>query len=632
MKNKRPKTLKRKKLNLKKYSSIFLAVILLSLGFLALVAQIYIKRTQDLRNQAYVNQGIVEITSTISNNGEFKPNQPQNITFNLNTKSMQIGGAQLMFNIISDTITTEPQIETIHPNMNAAYKAVEPINGGYKVTLVAIEKEFSSFSNNTAAPFAKLSFTPSSVGSIQIKFDHVETAVNSFEEAETDVLKIVSDLNLTVTQEIADNPIVAPTPSVAPSPSVVPSPSPTVNATPSPSPSVAPSVIPTPSVAPSPTPAITPTPDSNDDYIAEATPVEDTTDDSSNEVAVGGITLQGCNQSCSTHSDCENNLMCSNGLCRLATNPSSETCSAPADEGFARSCNEGCADTNECADNLTCWYNKCRNPLNVESTVCSNPTAVQAAAMAKSCNQSCVSHSECAVNLMCMDGLCRLATNPSSQTCSAPVYNKPKPKTTTATVSITSQPSKGSTSNLDNSPTEYQPVKVGDTLQVNDNYENSDSLTYQEEDTALGFLGKYLSDRPWLPQLLIGAGLAVLLVILLLFILNKVLKNKSGGKSGKMTTKPAGTRNPTAEKELKNRIEEIKKNTPPVPANMPPVKPITPQAPVPPVEPIAKPITSIDTVKPSTTTQTMQPNKPVSPMVERMKKHNITPPGNTPRI
>ena len=136
----------------------------------------------------------------------------------------------------------------------------------------------------------------------------------------------------------------------------------------------------------------------------------------------GGTTLSSCNQTCDTNANCINNLRCFDvggaKRCRLATNPSSESCQGVPDQGLAFACNEYCSNTGECADSLVCWYNRCRQPLNVTSTSCQQPDAQLQQQMQSSCNQSCQSNRDCPVNMRCFNSQCRLAINPSSQICS----------------------------------------------------------------------------------------------------------------------------------------------------------------------------------------------------------------------
>lgn len=95
-----------------------------------------------------------------------------------------------------------------------------------------------------------------------------------------------------------------------------------------------------------------------------------------NQAYIAEVTGFACNESCSSHSQCQSNFICFDSHCRLSTNPTSETCQGIPDQGIHRSCNEYCADHNECEKGLVCYYNTCRNPYNVTNESCSLPTPV----------------------------------------------------------------------------------------------------------------------------------------------------------------------------------------------------------------------------------------------------------------
>lgn len=129
-----------------------------------------------------------------------------------------------------------------------------------------------------------------------------------------------------------------------------------------------------------------------------------------------------CNVSCSSNQNCATNFRCYNNQCRLATNVTSDSCSTPPDLGLHRQCNEYCADTRECSSGFTCFFNRCRRPENPDNASCAGLSTSTAQAIAKTCNISCSSNKDCGVNLRCTDGACRLATNVSSLSCSPLTY------------------------------------------------------------------------------------------------------------------------------------------------------------------------------------------------------------------
>lgn len=149
---------------------------------------------------------------------------------------------------------------------------------------------------------------------------------------------------------------------------------------------------------------------------------------------------KSCNQNCSTNNECANNLMCykisNDQRCRLASNPTSDSCQGVADQGLDFTCNHYCANTGECADGLSCWYNRCRQPDNVSSESCQPPTAQIQERIATSCNQTCSSNKNCAVNMRCYNGVCRLATHPNNSHCQ-PISSVIRVETTNSTNSST---------------------------------------------------------------------------------------------------------------------------------------------------------------------------------------------------
>ena len=84
------------------------------------------------------------------------------------------------------------------------------------------------------------------------------------------------------------------------------------------------------------------------------------------------------------------------------------------------SCNETCASNHQCDAGLACYSGRCRNPLNLQSSSCSQANPATTATMAERCSQSCETHRDCPANMLChaSSQSCRLATNPGSLSCS----------------------------------------------------------------------------------------------------------------------------------------------------------------------------------------------------------------------
>ncbi len=254
--------------------------------------------------------------------------------------------------------------------------------------------------------------------------------------------------------------------------------------------------------------------------------IQDEEDDQDEEE----IVLKECNQSCDSNSDCAVNYRCFNtgseNKCRLATNPSSSTCSKPEVVSPNKKCNVGCATSKECAQGLSCWNNACRNPSNVESTSCANQTVKEKEVSVKSCGESCSSNGDCAINFRCYQSACRLATNPSSLTCSAFTEKK---------VSIIYDKTEEEKEASESANTEkvVEPIKKGDNMIPNselkfdsidqDKLNSRVNTVLNEEvpvdETALDFLVKMLKDKQQsLPTkvILIGTGLLALSLLILL--------------------------------------------------------------------------------------------------------------------
>lgn len=184
-------------------------------------------------------------------------------------------------------------------------------------------------------------------------------------------------------------------------PVVTPPPTPTPGVTPSPSPSVTPSPTATPSATPSPTPSVSPSPSPT----------------------------YACAGPCTTDAQCQTvnaDYICSaaNGnTCRLASNPSSISCS-PSQGSFA--CNSTCNTNADCASanaNYVCatigTERFCRLSSNINAANCAPPLPTPTPTIG--CNQACVTNADCTNpdHICSVDNgsVCRLATNPNNASC-----------------------------------------------------------------------------------------------------------------------------------------------------------------------------------------------------------------------
>lgn len=157
--------------------------------------------------------------------------------------------------------------------------------------------------------------------------------------------------------------------------------------------------------------------------------------------------LPACNEACSQDNNCADaNHTCSEGVCRLTSNPNSTTCQAPdgttptatpqisptpnpTTNPDLANCNEACSSHNDCADLLhSCQGNVCRLTSNPGSTSCSRPDNTQPPAVPRTpntppqCNAPCTSNTQCTTfNHVCHQGTCRLSSNLDSVSCSAAI-------------------------------------------------------------------------------------------------------------------------------------------------------------------------------------------------------------------
>lgn len=487
-------TIKKKHFWMKVSALLSLALIALGIATLVLVQQ-PIQESQDLRQQASVDDGQVQVTFSPASGTNIDINEISTVDFRFTTNSVQIEELALVFNIITDTIPAPPEfVINSASGLEVTSQEIEATQDGYLVSLlIANQTEGNPIAASSVTTLGSLIFTPTSGGSIELNFD-IENSQAIVFNSNPDV----DELLHVPTQTYTVGTLASASPTVSPSASASPSTTPSPSTSPSVSPSASPSV--------SPTPSPTASPDTN---------------------GTGGVTTVSCNESCSSNDECQANHRCYDNRCRLVTNVSSTSCSAAAvvDNGLNRSCNQYCADARECASGYSCYFNRCRNPLNIESVSCAAPSQAAIQAIATSCNQRCTTHKDCAANLLCYGptNTCRLATNPASTSCSptisttvSPLYNQPKGgdgdgrATSSAStrplssVTITSSPQPTMTSDADNLPIKNQ--------------------------SALEAAGEYIRTQlanrgVSLPVLFIVAGIFLLLVVGIMALLTRMSRS-----------------------------------------------------------------------------------------------------------
>jgi hypothetical protein len=226
--------------------------------------------SQDIRQQASVSSGQVQVALVPTQPGQIQLGQPSYIELGINTNNLQTNGVQLKFDLQGavSNFSFEPiaNVGFGQPLINTA------ITGNAGEVAFLPNDIAGSFSSSSSVAFIRINFTPTAAGDITLSFDplrSVSTVANS--NPPQDELNTIEPIVISVVAP-------SPTPSPSPSPSVIPnptpspvaSPTPQVSVSPSPSPSV--SVLPSPSVIPSPSPIASASPSPT----ATATPIAST--------------------------------------------------------------------------------------------------------------------------------------------------------------------------------------------------------------------------------------------------------------------------------------------------------------------------------------------------------------------
>jgi hypothetical protein len=280
---------------------------------------------------------------------------------------------------------------------------------------------------------------------------------------------------------------------------------------------------------------------------------------------------QLCNEGCDNNNQCAQGLFCHEGRCRLPEAPDNDQC---VDPDSLKACGQWCADDSECQDQYTCWYNYCRNPNNVDISVTdqtkislsldkaratncadwepeeqtryryiyytpSNYTPVQTSQPTQTkggqqtvtkggeiiytsgrtdyevvgCNQACKTNRNCEPNHRCYQGQCRLAVNPKSPNCDPNEQISETKGGTTQTPSI--EPIKEDGKDSSPSTGTAEPTKLEVTEEPEEEeQEPTGTDTDTDDETALDALKKYLQDKELSLPLMIGAGIAGLIVLI----------------------------------------------------------------------------------------------------------------------
>lgn len=455
------------------YLIIGASVFLLLLGLMGGIVFNSLQKSQDIRQRASTNaqNQRVEVTTVLPDGGQnLLVNQANNIMVRVNTNSENTVGLQLGF-CLQAPPNTQVSVTNVNPTLLNGTPMVKTdnasCNGWYIFFIGANGSGFNT--NINAVDALKIEVTPSQTGTLSLTFNDDVSKSLIYGLVDIDSLKPIAPQSFNCGDP--QNPTNTPIPTLTTAPTATKTPTPTQTPTKTPTPTTPPNCnctswtlvnpanpgnntcssgstkpvycqrscnagctlatqaclsyqdcgLPNPTSTPTravtPRPSASATPTSAVRMTSTPTPRRSPTPTPTGTKNWTEIS-ENCNKSCTSNSNCPNNMRCYDSKCRLADNPSSTVCGMPADQGIARSCNQYCADSRECGNGLICWYNQCRAPEAVDHTDCSLPSGVIARSMQLNCNKACTSNRDCSVNMRCYNGSCRSASNPTSNSCS----------------------------------------------------------------------------------------------------------------------------------------------------------------------------------------------------------------------
>ncbi|MDA1079692.1 MAG: hypothetical protein O2840_03330 [bacterium] len=514
-------------------TTIGIATAVVSASLLLFVTMFGVKQEQDIRNQA--TGGPIPIRPRISFTlpSDAKVETSSSFDINVNTGSVTTTAVQIKVTV-DTTKTGTLALADGDTGLELAVKKVEKSGNQTIITIIAIPQTATgSFATNeTFKRLARLSFTPTTAGSVSITTDNSYTKMFEIGSDGTfDLLADVGVQNFSIAEKTTNPPVCTAETKTCPDGREVGR-----------------------------------DPNNNCEFHACQPPNACTTElkecpDGKTVVgrnlqnncefhscpgsvcrpdqktcADGSVVNRDPNNSCEFRACPTPPLVCNNQLktcpdnSTVGRNPNNncEFHACPSNNSGGTggatlsSCNQYCASSNDCSSSLVCWYNQCRNPLNVESPSCANRTVAQNQAVLSSCNQGCASHRDCATSLVCYKGACRAATNPVSTSCNPVPAPTPTPTpagkgsgkaTPTPTPKATATPAPTATA----SAVILTPAPSA----------SPDSLFEEPvNESALGAVQQYLADF-WKngdrTQVMVVFGLAILMVIGLIALLVSLL-------------------------------------------------------------------------------------------------------------
>ncbi len=608
---------------------------------------------QDIRQQASVASGQVQLTSQVTSSQIYQAGAPTTIDLRYNSQGVQLSGIQIVTRVTANSETPLITVPSSSP-FQAIFQEVEQVSGGYLVSVIITPKTIgTSFSSTSPTTFAQIQVPLRAAGQISLVYDRANSfATVANTSPPRDELRTPEDVTYS---------IIAAAASPSPSPSVTPSPSVSPAVTPSPSSSPNASVIPT-----------------GDDFWLRSDGVylRFFTDDSARtEVAMADLQpnrsyvvrvqyqVQNARKSSATnltpvqtafvfngqgssyvtdtlpyslisaHADGASDSVetkfttqADNSL-RMTVDANSSYAETnegnnvliyefPADNGVGgltglqRTCNEYCADSRECAANYTCFFNRCRRPDNPDSSTCVAATATVTTTIANSCNTTCDENRDCAVNLRCYQGVCRLATNLSSLSCSP------------ATAGVISN---GSGTGLKGDDTPQPTVSPRPSLSPSTSPVSSVSPTSSpsiydlrpEDATGSSLISRFLSG---MQERGISVPVIAVVIGLLLFVLALIFAvlGRTNNRPPMVVTTRKEPPKTVFEDDLQKKINALKSKPVAEPVQPAAIAPMTPEETTPKPPTVQTPPV---TVKPETASETPESN--ASAMMSRLRERGV---------
>ncbi|MBD3279868.1 MAG: hypothetical protein GF390_04140 [Candidatus Pacebacteria bacterium] len=228
-------------------ASALILLLFIGLGLTTILFQGRLRKSQDLRQQAWNPNGTVEITSDPVNGAEFLVNEPATINLLIGTNnggSEDLNGIQLFFDFLSPALLAEPSFQVTNSQLEEIWLN-EPITDGHHLELVAIPPfvdPLNYFSvTSTPQELLTINFTPISTGTINLNFYEDSSAIlagTDGSDPNHDRLAIINNMSFEVVAP-------SPTPTLVPSATMTPEPTATPLPTSTPVPSATNTPIPT---------------------------------------------------------------------------------------------------------------------------------------------------------------------------------------------------------------------------------------------------------------------------------------------------------------------------------------------------------------------------------------------------